>query len=70
MKWLLTSVAATLMFCAPAAADGLTGRALAEGCQENSLERVACLAYMEGYAHGFGHPCRRRWRAQLGSTPL
>lgn len=53
MKWLLTSVAATLMFCAPAAADGLTGRALAEGCQENSLERVACLAYMEGYAHGF-----------------
>ena len=29
------------------------GRALAEGCQENSLERAACLAYMEGYAHGF-----------------
>ena len=53
MKWLLTSVAATLMFCAPAAADGLTGKALAEGCQQNTLERVACLAYMEGFSQGF-----------------
>ena len=53
MKWLLTSVAATLMFCAPASAEGLTGQALAEGCQENTIERAACLAYMEGYAQGF-----------------
>lgn len=53
MKWLLASVAATLMYCAPAFADGLTGQDLAEGCQENSLDRTACLAYMEGYSQGF-----------------
>jgi len=41
------------MFCAPAAADGLTGKALSEGCQQNTLERVACLAYMEGFSQGF-----------------
>jgi len=58
MKWLLTSVAATLMFCTPVFAESLTGQDLAEGCQENTVrentvERVACLAYMEGYAQGF-----------------
>ncbi len=53
MKWLLSSVAATLMFSATASAEGLSGRALAEGCQENTLERVACLAYMEGLSDGF-----------------
>jgi hypothetical protein len=53
MKWLLTSVAATLMFCAPASAEALSGRALAEGCRANTLERVACLAYMEGFSDGF-----------------
>ena len=53
MKWLLGSVAAALMFCTPASAEGLTGRDLAEGCQENTHQRAACLAYMEGYSHGF-----------------
>ena len=53
MKWLLASVAASLMFCTPAAAERLTAKGLAEGCQENSVESVACLAYLEGYAHGF-----------------
>ncbi len=53
MKWLLSSVAATLMFCTPASAEGLSGKALAEGCQENTLERGACLAYMEGFSDGF-----------------
>ena len=53
MKWLLSSVVATLMFCTPASAGGLSGKALAEGCQENALERAACLAYMEGFSDGF-----------------
>jgi hypothetical protein len=44
MKQLLSMVAATVMYCASASADGLDGKALAEGCQKNTLERVACLA--------------------------
>lgn len=53
MKLLLSSVAATLIFCASASAEGLSGKALAEGCRENTLDRVACLAYLEGYSDGF-----------------
>ena len=53
MKWLLTSLAATLLFCAPASAEALSGKTLAEGCQANTLDRVACLAYMEGFSDGF-----------------
>ena len=53
MKWLLTSLAATLLFCAPASAEALSGKALAEGCQASTLDRVACLAYMEGFSDGF-----------------
>ncbi len=53
MKWLLTTLTAGLMFCAPASADGLTGRDLAEGCRGAALERVACLAYVEGFVQGF-----------------
>jgi hypothetical protein len=53
MKWLLTSLAATLLFCAPASAETLSGKTLAEGCQANTLDRVACLAYMEGFSDGF-----------------
>ena len=53
MKWLLSSVAATLIFCASASAESLSGKALAEGCRENTLERVACLAYLEGFSDGF-----------------
>ena len=53
MKWLLTPLAATFLFCAPAAADALSGKDLAEGCRANTIDRVACLAYMEGFSDGF-----------------
>ena len=53
MKWLLASAAAGLMFCASAFADGLTAKALSEGCRGNALERLTCLAYVEGFSHGF-----------------
>ena len=53
MKWILAPLAATFLFCAPASADALSGRTLAEGCQANTLDRVACLAYMEGFSDGF-----------------
>ena len=53
MKWLLPTVAATFLFCAPAGAEALSGKALAEGCRANTLDRVACLAYLEGFSDGF-----------------
>jgi Rap1a immunity proteins len=54
MKWLLSMVAATLMLCASAAAAGdLNGKVLADGCKKHTLERIACLAYIEGYMDGF-----------------
>lgn len=53
MKWLLTPLAALFLFTAPAAAEGLSGKDLAEGCKAEALGRVACLAYLEGYSDGF-----------------
>ena len=53
MKWLLTPLAAALMFSASAAAEPLSGKDLAEGCRANTIDRVACLAYMEGFSDGF-----------------
>ena len=52
-KRLFASLAAFLIYGAPASAEGLTGKDLAEGCRGTALERVACLAYMEGFSHGF-----------------
>ena len=57
MKWLLSTVAATLLiFSAGAPAQSsevLSGKALAEGCQANEHDRMACLAYMAGFTDGF-----------------
>lgn len=53
MKWLLTTLTAGLIFGAPASAESLTGGDLAESCRATALERAACLAYMEGFSHGF-----------------
>lgn len=53
MKWLLASVVASLMFCASVSAEGLTAKALSEGCRGNTLERLTCLSYVEGFSHGF-----------------
>ena len=53
MKWLFAPLAALFLFSAPAAADALSGKDLAEGCRANTIDRVACLAYMEGFSDGF-----------------
>ena len=53
MKWLLTPLAAALMFSASASAEPLSGKDLADGCRANTIDRVACLAYMEGFSDGF-----------------
>jgi len=58
MKWLLSTVAATMMLCTgmlatAASADEFTGQTLADGCQKQTLERIACLAYIAGYFDGF-----------------
>jgi hypothetical protein len=55
MKWPLSMVAATvtLMFCVSASADDITGQTLADGCKKKTLDRIACLAYIEGYFDGF-----------------
>ena len=41
------------MFCASASAEGLTAKALSEGCRGSTLERLACVAYVEGFSHGW-----------------
>ena len=53
MKWLFSTVAATFMLCASASAADLDGQTLADGCKKKSLERIACLGYIEGYFDGF-----------------
>lgn len=53
MKWLFAPLAAIFLFSAPAAAQSLSGKDLAEGCRANTIDRVACLAYMEGFSDGF-----------------
>lgn len=58
MKWLLSTVAATMMLCtgmlgSAASADEFTGQTLADGCKKQTLERIACLAYITGYFDGF-----------------
>jgi hypothetical protein len=53
MKWLLTPLAALFLFSAPAAAGSLSAKDLADGCRANTIDRVACLAYMEGFSDGF-----------------